>query len=262
MKVKSFSDALTKVYLENPCGIQPTALWKTLEQLDCFHCEYVVDNYEVKCLKLWNKNFFHTYWCKDSVSIHIHKKLLDELKLMIIHKDQYNDELKKYFTSEQAYFRIINYNRDNVKVSIPDGYEIRNVDFNKEMQLVSDVICSCYNNIKPDIDEVDKWRKSSVFDKDLWVWIIDKDTEIPAALGIAELDRTIKEASLEWIQVLPEYRGKKIGKAVVLELLRRLKHKADFITVSGEVDNVTKPERLYRSCGFCGEDIWYVLRKQ
>ena len=47
----------------------------------------------------------------------------------------------------------------------------------------------------------------------------------------------IGEGSLEWIQVLPEYRGQGLGTKLVLELLCRLKDKAAFVTVCGEVDN-------------------------
>lgn len=38
--------------------------------------------------------------------------------------------------------------------------------------------------------------------------------------------------------------------------------KSDFVTVSGKVDNDTKPEFLYRKCGFTGEDIWHILTKK
>jgi hypothetical protein len=38
--------------------------------------------------------------------------------------------------------------------------------------------------------------------------------------------------------------------------------KADFVTVSGRVDNRTNPERLYRRCGFEGNDVWCVLTMQ
>lgn len=79
--------------------------------------------------------------------------------------------------------------------------------------------------------------------------------------GIADFDREAKEGILEWIQVLPEYRGKKIGKMIVNELLFRMKN-ADFATVSGKINNRTNPERLYRSCGFVGNDIWHVLTKK
>lgn len=72
---------------------------------------------------------------------------------------------------------------------------------------------------------------------------------------------SIKEGALEWIQVLPEYHGNKLGKALVIELLKRLKPYARFTTVSGELDNKTNPERLYRRCGFIGDDIWHILKK-
>jgi len=44
-------------------------------------------------------------------------------------------------------------------------------------------------------------------------------------------------------------------------LLYRAK-KAAFATVSGKADDPTCPERLYRSCGFVGNDIWHVMRKK
>jgi len=38
--------------------------------------------------------------------------------------------------------------------------------------------------------------------------------------------------------------------------------KANFVTVSGEVDNSTNPEALYRKCGFIGDDIWHIMTKK
>ncbi|MDY6866369.1 MAG: GNAT family N-acetyltransferase [Chloroflexota bacterium] len=66
------------------------------------------------------------------------------------------------------------------------------------------------------------WFNHPVFEPDLWVWIMDEEEDQPAALGIAELDNRVPEASLEWIQVLPGYRGRGLGKAIVAELLRRV----------------------------------------
>jgi GNAT superfamily N-acetyltransferase len=61
---------------------------------------------------------------------------------------------------------------------------------------------------------------------------------------------------------LPAYRGKNIGTAIVKELLWRGKQYAKFATASGKVNNVTRPERLYRKCGFTGEDVWHILTKK
>jgi len=60
--------------------------------------------------------------------------------------------------------------------------------------------------------------------------------------------------------VLPEYRWQGLGTKLVLELLCRLKDKAAFVTVSGEVDNPTNLEMLYRKCGFSGDDVLFVIR--
>jgi len=80
--------------------------------------------------------------------------------------------------------------------------------------------------------------------------------------GIADYDPEARELILEWIQVLPEYRGCGIGQAIVNELLRRAQGCARFATVSGKVDNPTRPELLYRRCGFAGEDVWHILHRK
>ena len=115
---------------------------------------------------------------------------------------------------------------------------------------------ACYPSISPDASEVRAWTAHPVFDPGLWIWIIDVAADRPAALGIAEFDPAVSEGSLEWIQVLPRYRGRGLGSALVSELLARLAGRADFTTVSGRIENETHPERLYRRCGFTGDDIW------
>lgn len=75
---------------------------------------------------------------------------------------------------------------------------------------------------------------------------------------MADLDPYMKEGILEWIQVLPEYRRKGLGKALVCELLTRMKGKAKFSTVSGDCNNINNPINLYRKCGFIGNSIWYI----
>ncbi|MBR6525201.1 MAG: GNAT family N-acetyltransferase [Clostridia bacterium] len=80
--------------------------------------------------------------------------------------------------------------------------------------------------------------------------------------GMADFDSQMQEGIIEWIQVLPEYRGKKIGQLLVNELLLRMKTMAKFATVSGQMNNPSSPEKLYRKCGFVGNDIWHILRSK
>jgi len=40
-----------------------------------------------------------------------------------------------------------------------------------------------------------------------------------------------------------------------------MKNLAKFATVSGQCENLTNPEALYRRCGFKGNDVWHILRQ-
>ena len=82
------------------------------------------------------------------------------------------------------------------------------------------------------------------------------------ATGIAELDPECNEGVLEWIQVSENYRRCGLGSYIVIELLWRMKDIAQFVTVSGQCNNPTNPESLYRKCGFTGNDVWHILRRK
>ena len=103
----------------------------------------------------------------------------------------------------------------------------------------------------------------------MWILVKESATGACVGCGIADFDPEAEELILEWIQVLPQYRQvlpqyrrKNIGTVIVKELLWRGRAYAKFATVSGKVENETKPEALYRKCGFTGNDVWHVLRKK
>jgi len=172
---------------------------------------------------------------------------------------------KNLSASQQDGFRIIRYFRllhdlnEIVPRSLPDDHYFQTANIATQLGTVAHFINSCYEDMHITPEQVEKWTKYKVFDNNLWVFIYDTSSSYPVALGIADFDDAIKEGCLEWIQTLPEKRGTGLGQALVAELLLRLAPKADFATVSGETDNKTKPEALYRKCGFKGEDIWCVL---
>ena len=116
--------------------------------------------------------------------------------------------------------------------------------------------------IKNNKDLIKSYTKTPVYNAELWVMVKEKASSEYVGCGIADFDTETKELILEWIQVLPQYRGKKIGQLIVTELLLRMKYVANFATVSGKVDNTTSPEALYRKCGFTGNDVWHILHKK
>ena len=111
------------------------------------------------------------------------------------------------------------------------------------------------------LDTVQTWLKHPVFASDLWLWVIDVASDQPVGLGVGELDSDIHEASLTWVQVLPDYQRQGIGRAIVHELLHRIADRAAFTTVSGPVEDRDNPGAFFRHCGFTGEDVWWYLRR-
>lgn len=255
-----FRDALFQVYLEEPCRVLPNAIWKTLAEIDKFETSCTVENSVVRRLELWDEEGLHLYWSRNKQPPNIPETRLRHLKFMLIHQDYLRAVPIELFATRKPYFRLIHKNQATPTVKLPVGFRIADVNIDKEADEVAELIVKCYDDLHPSRQSVRDWSKRPVFDRNLWIWVIDEGRDVPAGLGIAEVDSSIPEASLEWIQVLPEYRGKGLGECIVLELLNRLDDRVEFTTVSGEVESQTNPEYLYRRCDFRGDDVWWILR--
>lgn len=176
--------------------------------------------------------------------------------MMIVHHSQFNlDDLQHYH--DEPYFRLF-HSLKNIGVNNLDDYYVKTASA-EYINVIVDIINQSYTDLSVTKEQISFYTDTEVYDKDLWILVYDRKTELPVGCGIADFDCETKEGILEWIQVLPSYRGKKIGQLIVNELLHRLKNKASFVTVSGKVNNETNPEALYRKCGFEGDDIWHVM---
>ncbi|MDF2486971.1 MAG: GCN5-related N-acetyltransferase [Herbinix sp.] len=258
MKDCNFATMLKHKYVKDPCKVLPNALWKTIDRLDSIEC--LCDRVS-SSLEGWDKNGLHIFWNESRSIDNACTNRIEEANFAIIHNDFFQKINREGFRLIKPYFRISTECKEVSPYSLNERFSISNVNVETELREVSELIGKCYKDIHPSVESVQQWTKSKVFDNNLWIWIVDKVANIPIGLGIADLDRSIPEGSLEWIQVLPEYQGIGLGKVLVLELLDRMSGKVEFVTVSGEVDNITNPERLYRSCGFQGDDVWWLLRK-
>ncbi|MBR3754156.1 MAG: GNAT family N-acetyltransferase [Clostridia bacterium] len=178
--------------------------------------------------------------------------------MKILHDRDFSSYILSKYTDEK-YFRLYH----NLKV-IPeiatDAFEITTAT-QKDIKTIVQIINDSYTYISVSAELIESYTKTPVYNKDLWVMVKEKTTGNFVGCGLADYDAEAKELILEWIQVLPEYRGKKIGQLIVTELLCRMKDIADFATVSGKIDNETNPEALYRKCGFFGDDVWHILHK-
>ena len=123
-------------------------------------------------------------------------------------------------------------------------------------------INTCYDGVCINEEQLKGYSLHPVYDAALWLAVRNNKTGEIVATGIAELDIDVGEGILEWIQVSKEHRRCGLGRFLVLELLWRMKNKAQFVTVSGQYKNPSCPELFYRKCGFTGQDVWHILQKR
>lgn len=190
-----------------------------------------------------------------------HKRITHPNDMIVVHNSDFlNELLEKY--NDDMYFRLFHSLTDVKTPILASEYRVGTLHTDRSIKLLSHHINKCYENIYIDEITLSQQLNNHFYPDNLKIGIFEVNTDKLIASGVAAFDSEIGEGSLEWIQVSPEYRRVGLGQVIVNELLVRLKSKAFFTTVSGRVDNITNPERLYRKCGFTGDDIWHILKER
>lgn len=187
------------------------------------------------------------------------KSLIVPSNMKIVHNDEFNSNLlDNYF--DRRFFRLI-HNLSNIPEFDAAGIKLEVIQSNRNDEL-ADMINRSYSHseICVSADYVNSLSTTQVYCPELWIGAILNGKLIGSI--ICDFDIEVGEAIIEWLQVLPEYRGKRVASTLICRALKIMSGFADFATVSGECDNITNPERVYRHCGFEGEDVWHILNKK
>lgn len=188
------------------------------------------------------------YWKAKSVSIPSNMK--------IVHESEFDKNLFCDY-EDKRFFRLIHHLKDIPQINdMQIEFEVISSNKSKE---TADLINRSYTHseIHVTADYVESWTSSKAYCSDLWIGAV-KNGKLIGSI-ICDFDAEVGEAVIEWLQVLPEYRHNGIATALVSKALAVMREFADFATVSGECDNITNPESVYRKCGFIGNDIWHIL---
>ena len=179
--------------------------------------------------------------------------------MRIVHdRDFSKSEYQEY--NDEPYFRLF-HSLEEVKSVVLDDIAIVTAK-HEDIPCFVEVINQSYTDLSVTYEQLMGYTQTEVYHPEMWIMAVNKADSSVVGCGIADVDRELKEGILEWIQVVPTYRGKKIGQLIVNELLKRMSGIAEFATVSGKVNNQTSPELLYRKCGFVGDDVWHILMKE
>ncbi len=190
------------------------------------------------------------YWKAKRVAVPSHIKIVHDRDFDTALLLRYNDK---------KYFRLLHRLENIPERDVPERLEQLTPAQTGE---IAELINRSYAHLHLQVTEeyVKGWTKAETHCPRLWIGAF-RDEKLVGAI-LCDLDREIREASIEWLQVLPECRGRGIGAALVCKALEQVRGFADFATVSGETGNVTCPEQVYRRCGFSGADVWHILEKK
>lgn len=189
------------------------------------------------------------YWKAKSISV--------PQEIKILHQDDYHAAKYPQYTDE-PYFRLKHDLNGLSAPQLPQGYAL----CVPALKCFAAHINQCYPGSHIREADLQAYTARPVYLSSLWLAVQDNKTGDIVATGIAELDSDCKEGILEWIQVSEQDRGRGLGSYIVNELLWRMKDIARFATVSGQCNNPTNPESLYRRCGFTGNDVWHILKRK
>lgn len=253
----NFRAALASVYRENPCQVLPNALWKTLALVDQCQTAVKMDGDAITHLEMWDTSRLMVFWDRPPTRGYRAAPPFTAFDLLLLH----NDYVAQTPTAPgQGYFRL-HQTGPTPPPHLPEGFRLYPVAGETEAPEMAALIGQCYPDLHPSPATVKSWFQHPTFAPDLWLWVMDEKTGIPVGLGIAEFDPELREGSLEWVQILPAFQGRGLGKGLVHALLSLLQDRAAFTTVSGQVD-AFRPEKLYRQCGFTGDDRWWVISNE
>ncbi len=187
------------------------------------------------------------YWKYKSIAV--------PQNMLIVHQREMTDGLLLAYRDE-PYFRLY-HDLKNIRQTALREVEI--VPGGDSVSAFVQLINKSYTDLSVTAEQMERYRRTPVYCPDLWILLRERSTRTVLAGGIADYDEEAGELILEWIQVLPPFRGRGYGQLVVNTLLSKMRNTARFATVSGKINDPSDPERLYRKCGFSGADIWHIL---
>jgi hypothetical protein len=250
---------LLEIYREHPCRTLPNAFWKTAARLPNSDLEITKGKGgELLSLAIWEGGRLMAFWCADPANQPLAAREIAMPPFVLVHERALPIFAQREFILRRAYFRL-SLEGASAESNLPPGFGFELVRPAEDMDAVAGLITACYPDMHITPAVVRGWLQHPVYDPKLWLWVIHLETGEKAGLGIAERDNRVPEASLEWIQVHPGYRKRRLGCAIVMELVNRVADDVSFTTVSGERASEHQPELLYRRCGFMGGDVWWLL---
>jgi GNAT superfamily N-acetyltransferase len=142
----------------------------------------------------------------------------------------------------------------------PAGFRVAPCDPARDLEAAARLINEAYPSLPQLITprRLEEMSRAPFHFPEGWFFVHDETTGRPAGLAVNGLCPETGEGFIDWIELLPRYRQRGLGRRLVQEALHRLRP-ARFVTVSGSLDAPFAAGALYRQCGFDPVCQWTLL---
>ncbi len=159
------------------------------------------------------------------------------------------------------YYRAYLPAADVPAVDPPGGYEFAPFDVQTDAPDAARLLNEAYPSLR-DLTSPERLRHMAAqpyHRADCWFFLRQTRTRKIVGIALGGLCDDIGEGFIDWVEVQPRYRGRGLGRLLILELIRRLSQTASLITASGSLDAPFVIGNLYERCGFTQSRQWTVL---
>jgi len=234
------------------------------------------NSYWLESIRIWEENNrivgVVSYENKGNVYIQRHPKFVDITEEMIIWAEENlsilnenstrkisiwindQDEIKKQILSNRNYKKSVDFEylrlhqlNEIYDYEISENFIISSLDKYKNIESKCDAIVKAFGSSGLPIELYQSLQSAPLYKDDLDIVAVHKNGEV-AACGTMWFNQSTKTCYVEPMATSPEYQGCGLGKAILLEGLKRMKEKGAKIAYVGSYGE--KAGAFYSSCGF------------
>ena len=167
------------------------------------------------------------------------QNILNNPKIKVLSEGEFGDKYNN--TKYLDYYKVVNRFENEYETS----ELIKNISEVNSEEIVN-VINKAFGKEKVSVNDIDALKSRNTYHKDLWLGLYEEENLVGILIG--DIDNQIKEGSIEYLAVLPEYQNMGFGKKLVNHALSLMKGYAKICTVFSRSDN--NYQKLHKSKAF------------
>lgn len=147
------------------------------------------------------------------------------------------------------------------EVNLPRDFSFVSLDPERDAGRVTDIIHRAYPSLRRLVtaEQLQAMAKLAFYQPEHWFFLRHDGSGETVGVALGGFCSEMEEGFIDWVEVVPRFRGRGLGRCLILESIRHLCGSSRFITWTGSLDAPFVVGDLYKHCGFTRTRQWTVL---